>query len=174
MASNTDPEFPTFFDQKTCVRRGLYLHFHNATHIVLTISRFQAWFQSPRTPCSRLRATIYTTVSAYLFWKNHIFSAVLTIEQHGTGPEKIIFIMGFVTSLIRPSLTLTRTRTLFSLNNSSFGWYRQVEHFANLDKYSLVVFDNRGVGNSDCPSGRYTYALTLLSVLICSNLTVML
>ncbi|QRV75422.1 alpha/beta hydrolase family protein [Ceratobasidium sp. AG-Ba] len=65
-----------------------------------------------------------------------IESHSLYFEQHGRGPEKILFIMG--------------------LNSSSFSWQHQVEYFGPLDKYSILVFDNRGVGNSDAPRGPYT------------------
>lgn len=34
------------------------------------------------------------------------------------------------------------------LNNSCAGWSRQVEHFSRKPDHSVVVFDNRGVGNS--------------------------
>lgn len=57
-------------------------------------------------------------------------------ELHGsTSPTstKIIFIMG--------------------LNNSSFAWERQVKYFSTHGDYSVLVFDNRGVGNSDVPLG---------------------
>lgn len=59
-------------------------------------------------------------------------------EQHGTGPEKIVLIMG--------------------LNSSSFSWLPQVEYLpkARDGKYSVLVFDNRGVGNSSTPRGPYT------------------
>ncbi|KAG0706337.1 Alpha/Beta hydrolase protein [Suillus ampliporus] len=60
----------------------------------------------------------------------------LYYEQHGTGPEKVIFIMG--------------------LNSTSFGWLSQVEHFGRLPQYSVLVFDNRGVGMSGTPRGPYT------------------
>ncbi|KAF9792418.1 alpha/beta-hydrolase [Thelephora terrestris] len=60
----------------------------------------------------------------------------LYYEQHGTGPEKIVFIMG--------------------LNSTSFSWTNQVEYFGNNPKYSILVFDNRGVGNSGTPFGPYT------------------
>ncbi|KAJ3778582.1 Alpha/Beta hydrolase protein [Lentinula raphanica] len=60
----------------------------------------------------------------------------LYYEQHGSGPETIIFIMG--------------------LNSSSFAWLPQVKHFARIPQYSVLVFDNRGVGNSGSPKGPYT------------------
>ncbi|KAG9096082.1 hypothetical protein FRC06_009063 [Ceratobasidium sp. 370] len=65
-----------------------------------------------------------------------IESHSLYFEQHGRGSEKILFIMG--------------------LNSSSFSWQHQVEHFGPLEKYSILVFDNRGVGNSSAPRGPYT------------------
>ncbi|KAI0361926.1 alpha/beta-hydrolase [Trametes cingulata] len=60
----------------------------------------------------------------------------LYFELHGSGPEKVVFIMG--------------------LNSSSAGWLPQVEHFARKPEYSVLVFDNRGVGNSGTPRGPYT------------------
>ncbi|EIW74221.1 alpha beta-hydrolase [Coniophora puteana RWD-64-598 SS2] len=63
----------------------------------------------------------------------------LYFEMHGHGPTKVVFIMG--------------------LNNTSFGWAPQVDHFAKLAdgaKYTVLVFDNRGVGNSGSPMGPYT------------------
>ncbi|ELU40418.1 alpha/beta hydrolase family domain-containing protein [Rhizoctonia solani AG-1 IA] len=62
----------------------------------------------------------------------------VSTELHGRGPEKILCIMG-------------------RLNSSSFSWQHQVEHFGPLEKYSILVFDNRGVGHSDAPRGPYTY-----------------
>ncbi|GAA5989855.1 hypothetical protein JCM5350_006588 [Sporobolomyces pararoseus] len=51
----------------------------------------------------------------------------------------------------------TSTRLLFimGLNNSSFAWHNQLSHFSSLPGYSTLVFDNRGVGHSDSPSGSY-------------------
>ncbi|RKO83040.1 hypothetical protein BDK51DRAFT_50348 [Blyttiomyces helicus] len=40
--------------------------------------------------------------------------------------------------------------------SSHQSWDFQFEHFANRSEYSCLVFDNRGVGLSDCPEGRYT------------------
>lgn len=41
------------------------------------------------------------------------------------------------------------------LNNSSFAWENQVAHFAAAG-YQVLVFDNRGVGHSETPAGRWT------------------
>ncbi|KAG9318133.1 Alpha/Beta hydrolase protein [Chiua virens] len=62
----------------------------------------------------------------------------LYFEVHGNGPQKIIFIMG--------------------MNESSFAWLPQVNHFGKLEKYSTLVFDNRGVGMSGSPLGPYSTA----------------
>lgn len=59
----------------------------------------------------------------------------LYYEVHGTGPIKVIFVMG--------------------LNNSCFGWLPQVEYLCKDPRYSCLVFDNRGVSNSETPAGWY-------------------
>ncbi|PWY99377.1 alpha/beta-hydrolase [Testicularia cyperi] len=56
-------------------------------------------------------------------------------EVHGSGPTHVCFVMG--------------------LNNTSFGWLPQVEHLSKDSRYSCLVFDNRGVGNSETPKGLY-------------------
>ncbi|EPT00149.1 hypothetical protein FOMPIDRAFT_1123261 [Fomitopsis schrenkii] len=58
-------------------------------------------------------------------------------EQHGSGPEKILLIMG--------------------LNGTSFAWSLQVVYFGKKPEYSVLVFDKRGVGNSDTPKGPYSH-----------------
>lgn len=58
-------------------------------------------------------------------------------EVHGKGPQKVVFIMG--------------------LNNSCFGWLGQVEKFARDERYSVLVLDNRGYGNSETPSEYHSY-----------------
>ncbi|TKY88225.1 hypothetical protein EX895_002935 [Sporisorium graminicola] len=59
----------------------------------------------------------------------------LYYEVHGSGPVKVAFVMG--------------------LNNSCSGWLPQVEHLSKDSRYSCLVFDNRGVGNSETPAGWY-------------------
>ncbi|OAV90654.1 hypothetical protein PTTG_06010 [Puccinia triticina 1-1 BBBD Race 1] len=62
----------------------------------------------------------------------------LYFELHGAldGAQKLLFVMG--------------------LNNSCSGWVNQVKHFSRKPDHSVLVFDNRGVGNSDAgPLGIY-------------------
>lgn len=96
--ATTGADLPVFFDQSTCVRKGL-----------CPIMTVQAQSQTP------------------------VESHRIYYQLHGTGKEKIVFIMG--------------------MNTSSFAWEGQVPHFAK--NHSVLVFDNRGVGNSDTPSGPY-------------------
>ncbi|KAK6356984.1 hypothetical protein TWF718_001317 [Orbilia javanica] len=62
----------------------------------------------------------------------------INYEIHGTGPIKLVFIMGLRAPLI--------------------AWLRQINFFGHEhgDRYSMLVFDNRGVGSSDKPLSRYT------------------
>jgi pimeloyl-ACP methyl ester carboxylesterase len=72
----------------------------------------------------------------------------LYFEQHGKGTKyKILLIMG--------------------MNASSFGWKAQVDWFGGgkgfredtedeEEQSTVLVFDNRGVGNSGYPRGPYT------------------
>ncbi|KAH9854070.1 alpha/beta-hydrolase [Lenzites betulinus] len=60
----------------------------------------------------------------------------LYFEVHGSGPEKVVVIMGICVG-------------------STCG-VSQVEHFARKPEYSVLVFDNRGVGHSGVPWGPYS------------------
>ncbi|KAL4914429.1 Alpha/Beta hydrolase protein [Aspergillus aurantiobrunneus] len=62
----------------------------------------------------------------------------LYYQIHGTGPTKLVFIMG--------------------LNAAHSEWKRQTKFFGhnNASKYSVLVFDNRGVGKSDKPISYYS------------------
>ncbi|KAI8971755.1 Alpha/Beta hydrolase protein [Mycotypha africana] len=57
-------------------------------------------------------------------------------ELHGNGPEKVCLIMG--------------------LNSSCFSWELQTKYLAETNKYTVLIFDNRGMGLSDSPKGMYT------------------
>ncbi len=131
--TNTQPmefagrDLPTVFNPKTCIRKGLC-------------------------PVTHLRGQDTTTAN------NILESHSLYFEQHGRGTEyKILLIMG--------------------LNSSSFSWKTQVEYFGGgkafqdvqpegggkppggegeEEKSTVLVFDNRGVGNSGYPRGPYS------------------
>ncbi|KAK5109173.1 hypothetical protein LTR62_007258 [Meristemomyces frigidus] len=62
----------------------------------------------------------------------------ISYEIHGHGPRKILFIMG--------------------LGGYMKTWQRQTKDFGHTqaDKYSVLIFDNRGIGDSDKPLLRYT------------------
>ncbi|WPH01342.1 Hypothetical protein R9X50_00418300 [Acrodontium crateriforme] len=62
----------------------------------------------------------------------------LAYELHGHGPKHILWIMG--------------------LGGYMKTWQRQTKDFAHneADKYSCLIFDNRGIGDSDKPLLRYT------------------
>ncbi|WFD23798.1 hypothetical protein MEQU1_002492 [Malassezia equina] len=66
-------------------------------------------------------------------------------ELHGTGPNRIAFIMG--------------------LSNSCASWLDQVEEFGSDPACSVLVLDNRGYGNTDAPMQRYTTSDMALDVL---------
>ncbi|KAI0035839.1 alpha/beta-hydrolase [Vararia minispora EC-137] len=76
----------------------------------------------------------------------------LYYELHGRGPERVVLIMG--------------------LNGSFLGWMHQVHHLARAvdevgqPKYSVLVFDNRGVGNSGAPRGPYSTSKMAEDVLV--------
>ncbi|KYK57590.1 hypothetical protein DCS_04601 [Drechmeria coniospora] len=59
-------------------------------------------------------------------------------EIHGKGPIKLVFIMG--------------------LAGLKTAWQRQTRYFGHdrSDRYSVLLLDNRGIGGSDKPLGRYS------------------
>ncbi|KLU88662.1 hypothetical protein MAPG_07647 [Magnaporthiopsis poae ATCC 64411] len=68
-------------------------------------------------------------------------------EIHGSGPTKVVFIMG--------------------LGSFKTSWQRQTLHFGHEhgDKYSALLLDNRGMGDSDRPLFRYSTSEMALDVL---------
>ncbi|KAI7887700.1 Alpha/Beta hydrolase protein [Mucor mucedo] len=60
----------------------------------------------------------------------------LYYELHGNGPEHVVLIMG--------------------LNASCLAWERQTKYLAETGKYTVLIFENRGMGLSDAPGGLYT------------------
>ncbi|KPM45884.1 hypothetical protein AK830_g647 [Neonectria ditissima] len=59
-------------------------------------------------------------------------------EMHGSGPIKLVLLMG--------------------LAGLMSGWQRQTKYFGHDrgDRYSVLILDNRGMGGSDKPLGRYS------------------
>ncbi|KAL7311799.1 hypothetical protein PS15m_009518 [Mucor circinelloides] len=57
-------------------------------------------------------------------------------ELHGDGPQHVVLIMG--------------------LNSSCFAWELQTKYLADTGKYTVLIFENRGMGLSDAPSGLYS------------------
>ncbi|TGZ85242.1 alpha/beta-hydrolase [Ascodesmis nigricans] len=61
----------------------------------------------------------------------------LAYEIHGSGPIRVVWIMG--------------------LNGPKIAWNRQVRRFGHeKEEFSSLIFDNRGVGDSDTPWARFT------------------
>ncbi|OOG00074.1 hypothetical protein ASPCADRAFT_126947 [Aspergillus carbonarius ITEM 5010] len=62
----------------------------------------------------------------------------MNYEIHGTGPVKLVWVMG--------------------LNGSLKDWKRQTKYFGHqhASRYSCLIFDNRGVGRSDKPVCYYS------------------
>lgn len=65
----------------------------------------------------------------------------LSYEIYGSGPHRIILIMGLLASRYswRETLNILMSRPG--------------------DKYSVLIFDNRGAGRSSAPWGRYTTSI---------------
>ncbi|KAI8338596.1 Alpha/Beta hydrolase protein [Chlamydoabsidia padenii] len=59
----------------------------------------------------------------------------LYYEIHGSGPEKVMLVMGLAMSCL--------------------AWEHQYKYLAASGKYTVIIFDNRGMGKSDAPSGLY-------------------
>ncbi|GAA5891988.1 hypothetical protein JCM6882_007430 [Rhodosporidiobolus microsporus] len=56
--------------------------------------------------------------------------------------------------------TSKRLVFIMGLSNSAFAWHNQLPFFARLPGYSVLVFDNLGVGHSTSPSHALSAALT--------------
>ncbi|KAH9066039.1 alpha beta-hydrolase [Lactarius deliciosus] len=57
-------------------------------------------------------------------------------------------------------------RRLYRLIDSLNSWAAQVKHFSLLPQYSILVFDNRGAGNSDTPKGPYSTSAMAEDIII--------
>ncbi|KAF8628109.1 hypothetical protein AX15_004088 [Amanita polypyramis BW_CC] len=128
-------DFPTALDAKTCIRRNL----------------------CPVTGLRPQGPELFETHSLYF-------------EQHGRGKRKIVFIMGlnstsfswmpqvryFGASGFKEERESERAR---GVKRGDTALRDLPEEEDDVDKdggYTILVFDNRGVGNSTCPTGPYT------------------
>ncbi|KAI9314780.1 Alpha/Beta hydrolase protein [Dichotomocladium elegans] len=72
----------------------------------------------------------------------------LYYEKYGDGPQRVLLVMG--------------------LSTPCHAWDLQIKYLTGTGKYTVVIFDNRGMGHSDSPLGLYSTsqmaqdALTLL------------
>ena len=83
--------------------------------------------------------------------------AVLRTAWHGASESSLHLGVSNISSVyLFPKLK----QCLYRLSVSSNSWAMQVKHFSGLPQYSTVVFDNRGVGNSDTPMGPYSSVLS--------------
>lgn len=82
----------------------------------------------------------------------------LYFELHGTGPTKVVFISGQAFCLL--GFSSRRLNNASRLNVSSNMWAIQVKYLSQNPQYSILVFDNRGVGNSETPRGPYSSVLS--------------
>lgn len=84
------------------------------------------------------------------------------VEVHGSedpSATKLVFVMGSAFSHVFPPLPTSDPlpTPLRSLNASSFAWRSQVAFFASQgNNFSILVYDNRGSGNSSAPGGFYS------------------
>ncbi|KAI9482711.1 MAG: Alpha/Beta hydrolase protein, partial [Benjaminiella poitrasii] len=60
----------------------------------------------------------------------------LYYEMHGNGPERVLLVMG--------------------LSTPCSAWDNQTKFLAETGQYTVIVFDNRGMGFSDAPIGFYS------------------
>jgi hypothetical protein len=118
----------------------------------LSLQDFQ--FKSFLDPTARVRQGL-CPISSVKNPGNPLQKHSLYYEQHGNGPEKVVLIMGLVMPLELHAAAQVDSR-FNRLNSSSFAWGPQIEHFGRLPEYSVLIFDNRGVGYSDAPRGPYT------------------
>lgn len=76
-------------------------------------------------------------------------------EIHGSGPTKIVV----CPPLSHPPMPQTNmSQFIMGLGGVKTAWQRQTKYFGHdrSETYSVLILDNRGVGESDKPTARYT------------------
>ncbi|KAL7274899.1 hypothetical protein RUND412_002174 [Rhizina undulata] len=83
-----------------------------------------------QTPCRAGKAPVATGRASGLI--------SISYEVHGTGPIHLVWVMG--------------------LNATKIAWHRQTRYFGHerSDQFTSLVFDNRGIGDSDAPLVKYS------------------
>lgn len=81
----------------------------------------------------------------------------LAYEIHGKGPRKIVVRLPSAGCSLNLGLTLL-SQWIMGLGGYMKTWQRQTKDFGHTeaDKYTCLIFDNRGMGDSDKPLLRYT------------------
>ena len=83
----------------------------------------------------------------------------ISYELHGNGPRKIV-VSAYTSmdSLSHTCLIEVFSQWIMGLGGLKQTWQRQTKDFghAESDKYTCLIFDNRGIGESDKPLLRYT------------------
>ncbi|KAF7722767.1 hypothetical protein EC973_002721 [Apophysomyces ossiformis] len=67
-------------------------------------------------------------------------------EMHGTGPQKVLLVTG--------------------LSTPCHAWEKQAEFLSQTEKYTVILFDNRGMGHSDAPWGLYSTSMMAADALV--------
>ncbi|KAK4701390.1 hypothetical protein P7C70_g4841, partial [Phenoliferia sp. Uapishka_3] len=139
-------DIKTIFNPATCLRRGL-----------APVSTSQKRSPAPHNLYFEVHgdAASDAVKLVFIMGKNFLPSSAfshfeLTIPNPIHRSQQLIVRHPSATPL-HPSLI---PLILFPLFTHSFAWHHQVTHFSRKPGYQILVFDNRGVGNSDTPPGR--------------------
>ena len=119
--------------------------------------------QSTGPSSTRIHAPVVASVQSLKFATNTSLSKVTpsTLKYMAAVHRKSSSSWGNCSASLKRAF---ETHFIRSMNNSSFAWLPQVDHFSKLEQYSTLVFDNRGVGMSGSPRGPYSFVRGFLSV----------
>ncbi len=87
-------------------------------------------------------------------------------EIHGVGPTKLIVSPIIPSHKPAHSLTHSPPQFIMGLGGLKTAWQRQTLHFGHehRDQYSVLILDNRGMGDSDKPLMRYSTSEMALDI----------
>ena len=94
----------------------------------------------------------------------------ISYEIHGHGPRLLVVSPPtFPRDAAKhaPLLTAASAQLIMGLGGLKSSWQRQTKDFGHeqADKYSMLIFDNRGIGDSDKPFMRYSTSEMALDTL---------